>query len=504
VLYEEDRFLVRDRETPEKRSETTQYLENLIRYANAPIIVWDASLKITQFNNAFERLTGRAASEVLGRSPEILFPETRREELMELIRETTAGERWETVEIPILTADGRIRTVLWNSAAVYEDDQKTVSSVIAQGHDITERKQAQEELQRAHDELEMRVQERTLELREANEALQAEIAERIRAEEAVKAERKRLYDVLEMLPVYVRLLSPDYRVPFANRLFRERFGESDGRRCFEYIFSRSEPCENCESYNVLKTGAPHHWERVGPDGRDYDVFDFPFIEADGSFHILEVGIDITKPKRAEEALQRLNETLEERVAERTEELAKANAILNTICESTPAPIYVTDRQSRLVMCNPAVLRILGRTHPDVLGKSNAELLGPEVGEPIVAHEQRVMETGNTEAFEEEVGDRIFYSTKTPPPGHPGRGHRSHRRRNGDYGTETGGGTDTETPGAVAAVSRRDGGSERRTAVHHRAVAGEYQRTGASQSGPAGERGAFPLPHRERIRHHHTP
>jgi len=332
---------------------------------------------------------------------------------MELIRETTAGERWETVEIPILTADGRIRTVLWNSAAVYEDDQKTVSSVIAQGHDITERKQAQEELQRAHDELEMRVQERTLELREANEALQAEIAERIRAEEAVKAERKRLYDVLEMLPVYVRLLSPDYRVPFANRLFRERFGESDGRRCFEYIFSRSEPCENCESYNVLKTGAPHHWERVGPDGRDYDVFDFPFIEADGSFHILEVGIDITKPKRAEEALQRLNETLEERVAERTEELAKANAILNTICESTPAPIYVTDRQSRLVMCNPAVLRILGRTHPDVLGKSNAELLGPEVGEPIVAHEQRVMETGNTEAFEEEVGDRIFYSTKTP-------------------------------------------------------------------------------------------
>lgn len=163
----------------------------------------------------------------------------------------------------------------------------------------------------------------------------------------------------------------------------------------------------------MKTGAPHHWERVGPDGRDYDVFDFPFIEADGSFHILEVGIDITKPKRAEEALQRLNETLEERVAERTEELAKANAILNTICESTPAPIYVTDRQSRLVMCNPAVLRILGRTHPDVLGKSNAELLGPEVGEPIVAHEQRVMETGNTEAFEEEVGDRIFYSTKTP-------------------------------------------------------------------------------------------
>jgi len=405
--------LIRDHETPNKGSETTQYLENLIRYANAPIIVWDASLRITRFNNAFERLTGRAAGEVIGRSPEILFPEARREELMVLIRETTAGERWETVEIPILTADGRIRTVLWNSAAVYEDDQKTVSSVIAQGNDITERKQAEEALQRAHDELERRVLERTLKLREANEALQTGIAERIGAEEAVKAERKRLYDVLEMLPVYVILLSPDYHVPFANRFFRERFGESDGRCCFDYLFSRSEPCENCESYNVLKTGAPHHWEWTGPDGRNYDIFDFPFTEADGSLHILEVGIDITKRKRAEEALQRLNETLEERVAERTDELAKANAILNAICENTPAPIYVTDHRSRLVMCNPAVLRTIGRTHPEVLGKSEAELFGPEVGAPIVAHDQRVMETGITETFEEEIGDRIFYMTKTP-------------------------------------------------------------------------------------------
>ncbi|WP_052959143.1 PAS domain S-box protein [Methanoculleus sediminis] len=405
--------MTRDYESLEKVAETTQYLENLITYANAPIIVWDASLRITRFNNAFERLTGRAADEVIGRSPEILFPENRREELMGLIRETTAGERWETVEIPVLTVDGRIRTVLWNSAAVYEDGRKTVSSVIAQGQDITGRKRAEEALQRAHDELETRVLERTLKLREANEALQAEIAERIRAEEAVKAERKRLYDVLEMLPVYVILLSPDYHVPFANRFFRERFGECGGRRCYEYLFSRTEPCENCESYNVVKTGAPHHWEWTGPDGHDYDIFDFPFTEADGSLHILEVGIDITKRKRAEEALQRLNETLEERVIERTDELAKANAILNAICENTPAPIYVTDRRSRLVMCNPAVLRTIGRSHPEVLGKSKAELLGPEVGGPVVANEQRVMETGITETFEEEIGHRIYYSTKTP-------------------------------------------------------------------------------------------
>ncbi len=392
--------------------ETTQYLESLIAYANAPIIVWDAGLRITRFNNAFERLTGRAAGEVIGRSPAVLFPEARREELMDLIRKTTAGERWETVEIPILTADGRIRTVLWNSAAVYGDDRVTVSSVIAQGQDITDRKHAEEALQRAHDELEMRVLERTQKLREANEALQAEVTERARAEEAVKTERQRLYDVLETLPAYVVLLSPDYHVPFANRFFRERFGESGGRRCFEYLFGLTEPCENCESYRVMKTKAPHHWEWTGPDNRDYDIFDFPFTDVDGSSHILEVGIDITKRKRAEEALQKLNETLEEHVIERMDELAKANAVLNAITENTPAPIYAVDRQSRFVMCNPAVLRMFSRPASEVLGRSAIDLFGTEGGGSVVANEQRVMETGTTETFEEAVGDRIFYFTKT--------------------------------------------------------------------------------------------
>ena len=156
----------------EARQETQDYLEKLIGYANAPIIVWDTSFKITRFNHAFENLTGLKEDEVLGKTLEILFPEESRETSMEYIVRTLYGEHWEGVEMPIRNIDGSIRIILWNTANIYDNKRIKIIATIAQGQDITERKQAEEQLRKARDDLELKVLERTNELQSAKDELE--------------------------------------------------------------------------------------------------------------------------------------------------------------------------------------------------------------------------------------------------------------------------------------------------------------------------------------------
>jgi PAS domain S-box-containing protein len=123
--------------------ETSDYLNKLIDFANAPIIVWDSSFKITKFNHAFEKMTGLAAEEVIGVTLYTLFPSN------PLIEETLNGRYWQSVEIPIQSNDGSVHWVLWNSANIYSEDGKTLLATIAQGNDITDRRQSELERERS-------------------------------------------------------------------------------------------------------------------------------------------------------------------------------------------------------------------------------------------------------------------------------------------------------------------------------------------------------------------
>ncbi|NVM22736.1 MAG: PAS domain S-box protein [Desulfobacterales bacterium] len=137
----------------EALQETRDYLDKLLNYANAPIIVWDAQFRITRFNHASEHLTGYTSDEVTGQELGMLFPQASRDESLSKIAHTLKGKRREGVEIPILRKDGDTRLALWNSANIYAADDSTVLATIAQGTDITERKQAEEALKDSEREL---------------------------------------------------------------------------------------------------------------------------------------------------------------------------------------------------------------------------------------------------------------------------------------------------------------------------------------------------------------
>lgn len=151
--------------------ETRDYLENLLSCANSPIIVWDNQLRITKFNKAFERLSGKNAQEVLGQAADTIFPSGSQKQSLEYIKNAGAGDRWNGVEIDIRHVNGSVRTLLWNSNAVYLPDGKTIRATIAQGQDITEHKKTREEIFRLNAELEQKVAERTRDLNEAQIAL---------------------------------------------------------------------------------------------------------------------------------------------------------------------------------------------------------------------------------------------------------------------------------------------------------------------------------------------
>jgi PAS domain S-box-containing protein len=222
------------------------------------------------------------------------------------------------------------------SRTTFTKDELSLMTMVADGVAIAiERMKQLRSTERSRTELEARVQERTAELERAGETLMAE--------------RKLFYDVLETLPAYVVLLSPDYHATFANRTFRERFGESHGRRCFEFLFDRSEPCEICETYTVLKTMAPHVWEWSGPDGRDYFVYDFPFTDVDGSTLILEMGIDITERNKALAALR------------------DASLYTRNLIEASLDPLVTISANGKIMDVNSATELITGVSRDELVG-----------------------------------------------------------------------------------------------------------------------------------------
>jgi PAS domain S-box-containing protein len=94
------------------------------------------------------------------------------------------GDRMYEAEFRLRHKDGRFVHVLSRGFPVRREPGGPVVRIVGTHFDLTERKQAEELLRRSHEELEVRVRERTAELARANDHLRAEMGERERAERA--------------------------------------------------------------------------------------------------------------------------------------------------------------------------------------------------------------------------------------------------------------------------------------------------------------------------------
>jgi PAS domain S-box-containing protein len=148
------------------------------------------------------------------------------------------------------------------------------------------------------------------------------------SEEALRESEEKYRSMMEGMKDPVYICSPDYSVTYMNPAMIQRTGaDLTGEPCYKVIHEREEQCPWCV-HEKIQRGDHAETTVVSPkDGRSYHVSHSPLFHADGSISKMTIFRDITELKRAEEALQKARDKLEQRVEERTAELSKSNVLL---------------------------------------------------------------------------------------------------------------------------------------------------------------------------------
>jgi adenylate cyclase len=149
--------------------ETKRYLTRLLESSTDAIISTDKAGNVVLFNEGAEVLLGYRAEEVIGKRVSLLYGSE--EGFRDVVREMRKrGGTASAFESMFRAKDGRDIPVLI-SASVLTDDNGQEIGTVGFATDLRERKRAEEALQKAHDELEARVEERTAELKAARERM---------------------------------------------------------------------------------------------------------------------------------------------------------------------------------------------------------------------------------------------------------------------------------------------------------------------------------------------
>jgi rsbT co-antagonist protein RsbR len=168
---------------------------------------------------------------------------------------------------------------------------------------------------------------------------------------------------------------------------------------------------------VVRTSEPFEAESVYSDDR---VVESAFIVRAVALPNDRVAVlfeNVTARHQAEHALKLANAELEQRVAERTEQLRYHQTLLHHVLDTSPSAIYVKDLHGQFLLVNRRTSALLGLTPDEMQGKRDTDLFPADFAAQWRDNEQRVIAAGKAVSIEETVmqedGLHTFLSTRTP-------------------------------------------------------------------------------------------
>lgn len=221
-----------------------QFLAILLNNLEEGIVACDSEGVLSLFNRAtreFHGLPERPLSaEQWAEHYDLYLPDGKtlmKKEDVPLFR-ALEGESVRNVEMMIVPKHGPRRILMASGQALFDAQGKKMGAVVVM-HDISERKQAEQEITKLNASLERRVSERTTQLEAANQDLKNQIIERERAEETARAAGEQLRLIADSVPALISYLDKDSYYRFNNRAYEIWFecsrAEITGRHMQEVL-----------------------------------------------------------------------------------------------------------------------------------------------------------------------------------------------------------------------------------------------------------------------------
>ncbi|MFV9645513.1 MAG: ATP-binding protein [Desulfobacterales bacterium] len=227
----------------------------------------------------------------------------------------------------IMTGDASIESAIEAGAFDYIRKPFEPDALLKRVANALKQKQAKDALQKAHDELEFRVYERTAELSKANEHLKETMRECRQTEDLLKESEEKYRSMMEAMNDPVYICSKDFCLSYMNKALIERVGRNAvGEKCYKALYGYDKKCSWCAQERVQK-GEYVKTENVYPkDGRVYNTSHSPIFHSDGSVSKMTIYRDITETKYLQDQLIR------------SERLASAGQLAASVAHEINSPL----------------------------------------------------------------------------------------------------------------------------------------------------------------------